>query len=79
MFEGAGLLNIRGMDNLVTAVLGVAVLALAVSVAVRAHGGRFAKVVEMIAVVLVAALIAGLARGTNFAGVGAKLFSTIFG
>jgi hypothetical protein len=77
--EAAGLLNIRGMDNLITALLGVAVLALAVSVAIRAHGGRFTKVVEMIVIVLIAALIAGLAHGANFASVGAKLFSTIFG
>lgn len=79
MVEAAGLLNIRGMDNLITELLGVAVLALAVSVAIRAHGGRFTKVVEMIVVVLIAALIAGLAHGTNFADVGTKLFSTIFG
>jgi hypothetical protein len=81
VFEAVGksLLNISGMDNIVSALLGVAVLALGLSVAVRAHGGKFAKVVEMVVVVLIAALVAGLSRGTNFTHIGSDLFSTIFG
>ena len=81
MFEAAGktFLNVSGMDNIVSALLGVAVLALGLSVAVRAHGGKFAKVIEMVVVVLIAALVAGLSRGTNFTRIGTELFSTIFG
>ncbi len=75
----AGFLNIGGMDKLVTALLGVAVLALAVGIAVRAHGSKFAKTIEMLVIALVAALVAGLANGGNFAHVGADLLHTIFG
>jgi len=76
---GKSILNIHGMQNLVYAVLGIAVAALAASIAIRSHGGKFAKVIEMVVVVMIAALIAGLAHGTNFSTIGDKLFSTIFG
>jgi hypothetical protein len=48
-------------------------------VAVRAHGGKFAKVIEMLVVVLIAALVAGLSQGANFVHIGNELFSTVFG
>jgi hypothetical protein len=44
-------------------------------VAVRAHGGKFAKVIEMLVVVLIAAL----SQGANFVHIGNELFSTVFG
>jgi len=73
------LLNIGGMQNLVSAVLGVAVAALAVSIAVRSHAGKFAKVIEMVVVVLIAAFIEGLSHGTNFSTIGDQLFTLIHG
>jgi hypothetical protein len=46
---------------------------------VRGHAGKFARVLEMFAVVLAAALVAGLASGQNFERLGSELFSTFFG
>jgi hypothetical protein len=80
VIETAGqLLNISQMKGVVGGLLGVAVLALGLSVAVRAHAGKFAKVIEMLVVVLIAALVAGLSQGTNFVHIGTELFSTVFG
>jgi hypothetical protein len=76
----AGLpLNISGIRVLETALLGVVVLSLGITAAARGHAGKFAKVLEMLAVVVIAALVVGLSSGANFARVGTELFSTVFG
>jgi len=72
-------LNTAKIHLLELALLSAVVLSLAITAAVRGHAGKFARVLEMFAVVLAAALVAGLASGQNFERLGSELFSTFFG
>lgn len=79
MIEAAqNFVKIGNLTALVDGLLTVAILALAVSVVVKAHGGRFARIVEMLAVVGVAALVAGLATGQNFVTFGSDIYKFVF-
>ncbi len=81
MIEAAAgqVLNTGKIHALEVALIGVAALSLAFTAAIRGHAGRFTKVIEMLAIVIVAALIAGLATGTNFEQFGSSLFGLLHG